>query len=275
MMRRLRVTADDFGLTPGVTEGILEAGSKGIVTHASVMAGGLDFDRAIALARDTSDLGIGVHLTLTWGAPQSSPDEVASLVGAGGLFASLPTILGRAMRGRLDRGEIAEEWRAQIEKVQRSGVSPTHLDSHHHIHLIPQCFSVAAGLAKEFGIPWLRRPIEKIPSCFLLSASAVKLLTFKVLCFRHWPAQTSDAFRGLTLQGRRNFAASLEETVRALPEGRTELMVHPANPDALLEQTDPFVHERGVELAALCDPTLKQVLIEEKIELDRAMVNTL
>ena len=67
--RRLRVTADDFGFTPGVTDGILEAHEKGIVTHTSIMAGGLDFDRAVALSRKRPGLGVGVHLTLTWGKP--------------------------------------------------------------------------------------------------------------------------------------------------------------------------------------------------------------
>jgi predicted glycoside hydrolase/deacetylase ChbG (UPF0249 family) len=63
--RKLRVTADDFGFTPGVTDGIFEAHEQGIVTHTSLMAGGLDFDRAVSLSRKTPTLSVGLHLTLT------------------------------------------------------------------------------------------------------------------------------------------------------------------------------------------------------------------
>jgi predicted glycoside hydrolase/deacetylase ChbG (UPF0249 family) len=267
--RRLRVTADDFGFTPGVTDGILEAHEKGIVTHTSIMAGGLDFDRAVILSGKRPGLGVGVHLTLTWGKPLSAPSSIPSLMGADGRLASLGEILKRFLRGRLDRGEVAREWEAQIQRVTRSGISPTHIDSHHHLHLLPGLLPLAAQCAHNYQVPWLRRPAEAVWQGIHSHSALVKRVIFRVLALRPWPLPTSDAFRGLTIQGRRDYAARLTRTIRGLPYGTTEFMVHPGKPDSLLEKEDTFVWEREIELKGLCDPGVKRLLKDLEIELDR------
>ena len=267
--RRLRVTADDFGFTPGVTDGILEAHEKGIVTHTSIMAGGLDFDRAVILSGKRPGLGVGVHLTLTWGKPLSAPADIPSLMGADGRLASLGEILKRFLRGRLDRGEVAREWEAQIQRVTRSGISPTHIDSHHHLHILPGLLPLAAQCAHKYRVPWLRRPAEAVWQGLHSHSALVKRIIFRVLALRTWPLPTSDAFRGLTIQGRRDYATRLAGTIRGLPQGTTEFMVHPGKPDSLLEKEDTLVWEREIELKGLCDPGVKRLLKELEIELDR------
>jgi predicted glycoside hydrolase/deacetylase ChbG (UPF0249 family) len=267
--RRLRVTADDFGFTPGVTDGILEAHEKGIVTHTSIMAGGLDFDRAVDLSGKMPGLGVGVHLTLTWGNPLSSPSSIPSLVGADGKLVSLGEFLKRFLRGRLDREEVAREWEAQIQRVTCSGISPTHIDSHHHLHLLPGLLPLAAQWAHQYHVPWLRRPAEAIWQGTPTHSALVKRLIFRFLALRPWPLPTSDAFRGLSIQGRRDYATRLARTIRGLPRGTTEFMVHPGKPDTLLEKEDAFVWEREIELKGLCDPGVKRLLQDLEIELDR------
>jgi predicted glycoside hydrolase/deacetylase ChbG (UPF0249 family) len=267
--RRLRVTADDFGFTPGVTDGILEAHEKGIVTHTSIMAGGLDVDRAVALSRKMPGLRVGVHLTLTWGNPLSSPSSVPSLLGADGKFVSLGEFLKRFLMGRLDRGEVAREWEAQIQRVTRFGISPTHLDSHHHLHLLPGLLPLAAQCAHKYEVPWLRRPAETIWQGLHFPSALPKQVIFRILALRHWPLPTSDAFRGLSIQGRRDYAKLLTRTIRGLPRGTTEFMVHPGKPDTLLEKEDTFIWEREFELKGLCDPGVKRLLKDLNIELDR------
>ncbi len=267
--RRLRVTADDFGFTPGVTDGILEAYEKGIVTHTSIMAGGLDVDRAVALSREKPGLGVGIHLTLTWGNPISSPSSISSLVGADGKFVPLGEFLKRFLTGRLDRGDVAREWEAQIQRVTRFGIRPTHLDSHHHIHLLPGVLPLAAQCAHKYSVPWLRRPAEAIWQGIHSPSVLTKQVIFRILALRHWPIPTSDAFRGLSIQGRQDYATRLAWTIRGLPRGTTEFMVHPGKPDTLLEKEDTFVWEREIELRGLCDPEVKRLLKDLEIKLDR------
>jgi predicted glycoside hydrolase/deacetylase ChbG (UPF0249 family) len=267
--RKLRVTADDFGFTPGVTDGILEAHDKGIVTHTSIMAGGLDFDRAVSLSRKMPGLGVGVHLTLTWGNPLSPPSSIPSLVGTDGKLLSLGAILKKFLMGRLNRREVAREWEAQMERVTRSGIIPTHVDSHHHLHLLPGLLPLAAQCAHKYYVPWLRRPAEAIWQGTHSYPALLKRVVFRILALKPWPLPTSDAFRGLTIQGRPDFTARLTRTIRGIPRGTTEFMVHPGKPDALLEKEDTFVWEREVELKGLCDPGVQRLLQDLDIELDR------
>ncbi|MBI5583379.1 MAG: ChbG/HpnK family deacetylase [Deltaproteobacteria bacterium] len=265
--KRLRVTADDFGFTPGVTDGILEAHEDGIVTHTSLMAGGLDFDRAVALSRRKPALAVGLHLTLTWGEPLTPPAHIPSLMGEKGRFAPLGVILKRFVTGRLNRREVAREWRGQMERMIRAGLTPTHVDSHHHLHLLPGLLPIAARIAGEFGVSWLRRPAEPLAGDF--RQALIKRLVFRMLTLRPWPLPTSAAFRGLTLQGRRDFLPRLQEAIRGLPAGTTEFMVHPGHPDARLAAEDTYVQEREAELQALSDPAIKNLLRELGITLDR------
>jgi predicted glycoside hydrolase/deacetylase ChbG (UPF0249 family) len=156
-----------------------------------------------------------------------------------------------------------------MQRVTRSGISPTHIDSHHHLHLLPGLLPLAAQCAYNYHVPWLRRPAEAVWQGIHSHSALVKRVIFRVLALRPWPLPTSDAFRGLTIQGRRDYAVRLTRTIRGLPPGTTEFMVHPGKPDSLLEKEDTFVWEREIELKGLCDPGVKRLLKDLEIELDR------
>src|ERR1700678_2779352 len=65
--KQLIVNADDFGFTPDVNQGIVEAHQRGILTATTLMADGEAFDDAVRLARETPALDIGCHLVLIGG----------------------------------------------------------------------------------------------------------------------------------------------------------------------------------------------------------------
>ncbi|MBI1747516.1 MAG: ChbG/HpnK family deacetylase [Acidobacteria bacterium] len=85
-MKKLIVTADDFGLTDVVSHAIIEGYKKGIITSASLMANGAGFESVAAFARQAPKLGVGVHLNLTEGRPVSQAASIPSLVNSQGLF---------------------------------------------------------------------------------------------------------------------------------------------------------------------------------------------
>jgi predicted glycoside hydrolase/deacetylase ChbG (UPF0249 family) len=68
--RRLIVNADDFGLTPGVSAGILSAHRHGIVSSTTLLATAAIDAEQLAELRDSS-LGVGIHVNLTLGRPLS------------------------------------------------------------------------------------------------------------------------------------------------------------------------------------------------------------
>ena len=79
------INADDFGLSPGVNRGILEAFENGVLTSTTLLANLDHFDEAVQLAREHPELPVGVHLSLLWGPPISPPGSVRSLVEQGAL----------------------------------------------------------------------------------------------------------------------------------------------------------------------------------------------
>src|SRR5271155_4765952 len=62
--RFLIVNADDFGLSEGVNQGIIEAHERGIVTSASLMVLKPFAAAAAAYGREHGRLSLGLHLDL-------------------------------------------------------------------------------------------------------------------------------------------------------------------------------------------------------------------
>ena len=152
-MRRLLVNADDFGLSPGVNRGILAAFRDGILTSTTMLVNLPCFDDAVSLAVANPGLPVGIHLSLLWGSPVSDPATVPSLVERNGLFPrSLAVLVRRYFLGGLQLDQVRTEFRAQIERFKRAGLTPTHVDTHKHVHCLPGVLDALADVAKELSI---------------------------------------------------------------------------------------------------------------------------
>src|SRR5438477_571510 len=96
-MKKLIVTADDFGLTDRINEAIGSAHRHGIVTTASLMVTGGGFESAVNIARNLPGLDLGLHLNLTEGRPISPWEAIPSLANAGGFRFRHPACLALAL----------------------------------------------------------------------------------------------------------------------------------------------------------------------------------
>ena len=125
-MRRLIVNADDFGYTHDVNQGIVEGHHNGIVTATTLMANGNAFENAVALAQDTPTLDVGCQRGLVEGSSVRDPSR------------QLPQTLKQLIQALIRRDfPVYEEISAQVQKLIRAGIHPTHIDSHKHTHLLP------------------------------------------------------------------------------------------------------------------------------------------
>ncbi len=271
MTRRLIVVADDFGASPGVNAGIVAAHQSGIVTAAALVVGLPHTAQAAALARQVG-LAVGLHLRLTAGPALTDDARRAGLATASG-FRSLPAVLGRLFwPHRPLRDALRAEIRAQMEALLALGVSPDHVNSHHHIHLHPAVLDIVLEEAVRYGFPAVRWPVEpwrgpgsvrRAPEVWalrLLAAWGRGRLARSGL----W---TSEGFRGLRLMGRHLTPEALIALVRSLPPGVTEFMCHPARPDEALARFTSYTRDRVVELATLTDPRVRQTIEEQGIVL--------
>ncbi|HZT69234.1 MAG TPA: ChbG/HpnK family deacetylase [Terriglobia bacterium] len=284
-MKKLIVNADDFGLSSGVNRAILEGHRNGIITSTTLMANGPAFDSAVAGALTAPGLGVGVHLNLTQGRPVCEAFRVPSLIQPDGAFHPTPGILAwRIMTGKIQSGDIENELRTQIAKVASSGVRITHLDSHKHIHLLPPVFRLVLKLACEFGIRCVRCPVEPASSAlgplrsrrkglagmarqFLLARALSTLASCQVNKVQQAGLWHTKHFVGLSQTGFLD-AGILEQMLRSLPEGTTELMCHPGYVDDVLLGTRTRLRaERETELRALTRAGIRQFVDALGIEL--------
>ena len=98
------MTADDLGLSAGVTRGILEAHRQGVVRSTSLLVTFPAAQEAAALALAERDLEIGLHLDLVGGEPASDPAAVPSLCDEDGRFYPLASFARRLFTGRVRAG---------------------------------------------------------------------------------------------------------------------------------------------------------------------------
>ena len=241
-MKRLIVNADDFGFTRDVNEGIVHARRNGILTSTTLMATGPAFDHAVALARETPQLDIGVHLVL---------------VGAPGFPATLKRLTAAVALGRI---RIYDQLARQVQKILDAGLQPTHLDTHKHTHMLPPVLDAVARIARQFRIPWVRRPIPlRIP--FLVSALQNKLARYG--------CRTTDHFAGFEITGGYD-TPGLAAVIRNLPDGLTEFMCHPGFcGDELRAASTRLKDSRRIELEALTSPEARRAIDESAVTLVR------
>jgi predicted glycoside hydrolase/deacetylase ChbG (UPF0249 family) len=260
--RQLVVNADDFGFTPDVNSGIVEAHRRGILTATTLMATGDAFDDAVRLARETPSLDIGCHLVLIGG---------RSLVTGNPFPATVAQLLVALARRQI---RLYDELAAQTRRVIASGIRPTHLDTHKHTHLAPPVLEAVASVARDFGIRWVRRPFDFPmgalggPRLTRLVNGALGLLRGRVqrVLAAHG-CRTVDHFAGFQLTGRLG-SGELTALAAALPEGSTELMCHPGHCGEALRNAHTRLKEsRERELAALIAPEVRQALERHSIEL--------
>lgn len=183
---RLIITADDFGRDAACSAAIAESLTHGAVTSASIMANGGHFEQACALARANGLIDrIGVHLSLDEG-PALSPEMAPYTDSAGHLCVRRSLMpLGPSFRRAVEA-----ELSAQVNRVIASGIQPTHLDSHRHIHTAFPIGRLVVRLARRYRIPYVR-PARNLASRGASAASAYKWMfnRYLAVCVR-----TADYF---------------------------------------------------------------------------------
>ena len=266
--RRLIVNADDFGFTPAVTDGILEAHAAGAVTSTSMMVHCAGWDDGVRRARATPTLGVGLHLNLLVGVPLAATPSLTDA--RSGRYVPLATMVRRALLGQIDAGEVTAECEAQLAALADAGIPCTHIDSHRHVHALPVIRRAVAAVACGRGLP-LRRPVESHFRAAGGLASQIHRgligVAWRVTSIGAPRARAADHFIGVSMQGADRFAQQLASAIDGLSPGTTEIMVHPGRVDDALVAVDGYTWQRERELAALVSPLLRERLRRDDVTL--------
>ncbi len=276
MDRRIIINADDFGLCQDVNKAVAQAHTDGVLTSATIMTNMPDADEAVELARKMPNLGIGVHLNLTQGRPVSKDPPVKCLLDADGRFRHSPLELAIFSIAAAEiRNAVTTELSAQIQWLIDKGLTPTHLDSHKHIHCFPPVFSLVCHLARRFNIPAVRFSLEpkalgvlpwplsgkngKRRARIIRAMAAINrmqnpglLKSRALLGITHTGVIDTNFFKAVTLYNSASTA---------------EVMTHPAFGDGPGPEKTRLTKHREVELQALCSDRTKQYFNDAGIEL--------
>lgn len=227
---RVIVNGDDLGYTMGVTRGILAGYKEGILRSTTALMNAKYIEESAELAKECPDLGVGLHLNLSLGAPLTEaktlrdPSTGLFYKGRGEIWKHNPSF-----------EEVGQEWEAQLQKFKEVfGCMPDHLDSHHSVHdAVPQAKEISLRMSREYNLP-LRRynHFQYVPDFFGASKPEDLIHIF-------------EKYGGKDI----------------------EIMAHPAFVDLDLYLWSSVSLSRIKELAVLCAPEVKSYVKDHHIEI--------
>lgn len=287
-MRRLIVNADDLGLTRGVNRAIFETIRDGIVTSTTLMANSAAYQDAVEQVKTSKEANrpsVGCHVLLVDGEPLSPAGSVPSLLenknGRAAFRTNLLPFLGLAAQGKISSDEIEAEATAQFKKLQSSGITISHFDTHKHTHIFPAVYQALIRAAKACGIKAVRNPFAPVrPLAFAHLVrrpklwkrySQVRILRRYEEGFRRAVAdaglKTPDGSFGIVSTGHLDktlFAA----VMGSLPEGTWEFVCHPGYNDADLDGVQTRLRaSRETEREVLTSEAARKILADQGVEL--------
>lgn len=227
-------TADDWGLTPEVNQGILDLARAGIVKRVSVMADAAYITTHLQELQELPRVELGLHFDLTYG--KSRPRDI---------------LLRWIRPGRNVeelKSQVRQEFRRQMEKLKKMGIEVRYLDGHHHIHLVPGIMDALSSEIRHENIRLVRCPFD--PSLWLTPRFGLNILS--IFASRRIKALGFDSLPCFYPQNGHFRDPGLLRTSLAKHHGY-EIIVHPARRNDLTELNiaDPYRDGRVTEYRAL------------------------
>jgi len=238
MAAKLIVNADDFGYSWETTEGIIRVFEKGIVTSTTLIVNGFFFEKAVKYAKDNRRLSVGIHLNLTSGKAISEKNRIFTIIQKNGIFWKNPLDLTmKLISKKINTAHVERELEAQICRFLDTGLIPSHIDSHGHVHLLPMILPIVIKIAHKYKIRRIRIPLEpllfnKTLKNYLLNKAQFRILHLNLLCL--WAMKiiekagmvTTDSFYGTSFSGKLNKTVFLS-ILDNIKTGVVEIMCHP------------------------------------------------
>jgi len=268
--------ADDFGLSPAVSRGILTALEAGRLTATSVMTTRPSWPQAAKdLRAFENNADIGLHLNLTLGAPLTPMPRLAPA----GTLPPVRSIISAAGRGILPETEIRAEIAAQIDRFsEHFGRAPDFVDGHQHVHILPAIRPWLFDALERRGLKgkiWLRDSGDRLSALLTRGIQVKKALALSWLSRGFSRAAEVRGFK--TNQGFAGFSSFHTTSIYALdfarylvaPGPRHLVMCHPGFVDEELMGLDPVTSSRPKELEFLMSACFEACLDQRGASLTR------
>jgi chitin disaccharide deacetylase len=233
-VKRVIVTADDFGAALEVNEAVEHAHRAGILRAASLMVAGPAAADAVNRARRMPGLRVGLHLVLVEGRPLLAPESLGRLVDRAGSFRTDMAAMGVLLAvSPAARRQLAAEISAQFEAFRATGLELDHCNAHKHFQLHPVIGELIVRIGARFGLKAARVPHEPVEVLRRIERDTPRArgtVPWAALLRRRLQragiASPARVF-GLAWSGQMT-RARLHALLSNLPQGVSEIYLHPA-----------------------------------------------
>ena len=193
-----------------------------------------------------------------------------------GIFLDYPVFVRKFICGQINLKEIYFEFEAQIKKFLETGLKPTHIDSHKHVHLVPKIFGILLELGQKYGITRMRLSRESFINCITLPISprAMGVMGLSIVANLHLRRikinriAIADYCYGLTESGSLN-ERRLIKILSCLRAGTNELICHPGVTTDYLVKRYRWNYKWSMELDALTNERIRFLVDNLNIQLIR------
>ena len=272
--RQLLIVADDFGIGPETSRGILELAAQRRLSATVLLVNSPYAQQSITAWRNAGrPLAIGWHPCLTLDRPISSPEKVPSLVDSEGAFPRLGPWMRKLALGRIQARHVEAEFRAQLARfTELVGHPPLFVNAHHHIQVFPMIGRVLRKILAELPIrPYLRRVREPMETLLGVGGARGKRIFLNILGQRQARIQIAEKFpgndmlAGLSDPGDARDGAFFSQWIRKAPGRVVELMCHPGRLDETLlgrdgTWEDGLIQRRDWEHRLFADPAFPEIV---------------
>ncbi|MBY0371247.1 ChbG/HpnK family deacetylase [bacterium] len=177
-LRQSWLTADDWGMTPAVNDGILELAKLGVVRRVSIMANAGYLEHRLDELRAVPGVELGLHLDFT-SSGENTPERFQFRSPKAVLFHLFNPFVSQRLKHR----RMEEETERQLAHLESLNVPVSYLDSHHHVHLLPGVVEAVGPAIRKRRISRVRLPYDralwftpKFPLCILSLAARRNLI---------------------------------------------------------------------------------------------------
>jgi predicted glycoside hydrolase/deacetylase ChbG (UPF0249 family) len=279
--RFLVVVADDFGIGPNTSTGILDVAARGAITAAVLLVNSPHAEEGVRRWRQRGcPMELGWHPNLTLDEPMAPADQIPSLVGPDGKLWPLTVFLQRWLLGGLNPAEVQHELRAQLERFcDLVGHLPTVVNTHQHVGVFAPVGDILMDVLQERGCrPYLRRVREPLGPMLRVPGARIKRALLTLLGRRMARRQVTRRFPG------NDWLAGVSDPkwvknpdyfrswLDAVPGEQVELMCHPGYQDPALlgrdcEIGDGLLQRRVDELLLLKKPAFHDAVQQARFHL--------
>ena len=274
-------TADDFGLSQSINEGIVEGHTSGLLTSASLLVNAPATDHAVRLSRGL-DLEVGIHLGIVEGYAMSGPhttvaDTYRYFDGNSCLHRNWKRFCTKFALRQISLEDLEKELDLQFRAFRRFFPSIPFANSTQHLHLLPGVFNIVAKLCKKYDVKALRIPYRRIDEMVPFGLRTIEGFVLRRLGrralrrAREAGLAIPDYVIGFECSGDMTLTR-LRSILLSLPPGSTEIMMHPGLEDLEFRRRWPWICSNFKwenELEALKSKDLAQILDQKNMDVIR------